>query len=269
MKKTLVYFILLVGAAISLLPFLWMAAASFTAPENMFSSQLMPQKFTLQNYVALFKAADFLRFFLNSSLVAVITVLLGLFFDALAGFAFAKYRFPGRNGLFVIVLATLMIPSQITLIPSYIILSKLGLVNTLTGIIISAVVSAFGIFLMRQYIRDAIPDELIEAARIDGHSEISIFFRIILPLARPALGALAIFRFLASWNNYLWPLIVLNDPAKFTLPVGIAMLQGAYGTPIWGLQMAGALLATLPVLILFLFFQRYFISGISLGAVKE
>ena len=267
-NKILLYLVLFGGLFLSITPFLWMIVTSLKPSGEIFGSSWLPTKFTLDNYVNLFRVSNFWLYYWNSILISVTTVTLGLFFDSLAGFAFAKYNFPGRNVLFWIVLITLMVPAQITLIPSYLVLTWLNLTNKLSGIIIGGVASAFGIFLCRQYMQQVLHNDLIDAAKIDGCNDFQIYWRIALPLAKPVLGALAIFRFLASWNNYLWPLIVLQDQSKFTLPVGIAQITGLHGIPIWGVQMAGSFLATLPIIIFFLIMQRQFISGITLGSVK-
>jgi multiple sugar transport system permease protein len=189
-----------------------------------------------------------------------------MFFDTLAGYAFAKRSFPGRTVFFWLILSTLMIPDHVTLVPKYIVVRQAGLTNSLWALFLPGTASVFGIFLMRQFIQ-TMPNELIEAGRIDGASEIGIFTRIILPLCTPALAALAIFTFVRYWNDFMWPLIVLKDNAKFTLPVGVASLQGEFGTD-YGVIFAGSALAALPMIIFFLAFQRYFLEGVRMGAVK-
>jgi alpha-1,4-digalacturonate transport system permease protein len=186
--------------------------------------------------------------------------------NALAGFAFAKYTFPGREILFYMVLATLMVPFQITMIPIYVTIAKLGLINSYWGVILPGAASAFGIFLIRQFMQ-SIPDELLDAARIDGASELGIFLRIVAPLSGPALAVLAIFTFLARWNDYLLPLLVMNRQAMFTLPIGITNFIGEYRAE-WSLVMAVALISIIPPVLLFVFFQRYFVSGIAMTGMK-
>lgn len=207
------------------------------------------------------------RWYLNSLLVAVATVILGLFFDSLAGFAFAKFDFPLRRVLFGVLVATLMIPYPVTLVPSFFVFAKLNLYNTYAALIIPGLVSAFGIFLVRQYVQ-TIPDDLIAAARADGASDFEVYRYVILPTARPVLAALAVFRFLWQWNSYLYPLVLTNRDSMKTLQLGLATLQESFGTVEHGLQMAGATLAVIPILIIYLAMQRHFIAGITMGSVK-
>ncbi len=207
------------------------------------------------------------RWYLNSLLVASLTAILGLFFDSLAGFAFAKFNFPLKHVLFGILVATLMIPYPITLVPTFFIFAKLGLYNTYAALVIPGLVSAFGIFLVRQYVQ-TIPDDLIAAARADGASDFQVYRYVILPAARPVLAALAVFRFLWQWNSYLYPLILTNRDSMKTLQLGLATLQEAFGTVDYGVQMAGATLAVVPILVIYLVMQRHFIAGITMGSVK-
>jgi ABC-type glycerol-3-phosphate transport system permease component len=207
------------------------------------------------------------RWYVNSLFVAAVTVLLGLFFDSLAGFAFAKFEFPLRRPLFGVLLATIMIPYPVTLVPSFFIFAKLGLYNTYAALIIPGLVSAFGIFLVRQYVQ-TIPDDLIAAARSDGASDFEVYRYIILPAARPVLAALAVFRFLWQWNSYLYPLVLTNRDSMKTLQLGLATLQESFGTVDYGVQMAGATLAVVPILLIYLLMQRHFIAGITMGSVK-
>lgn len=207
------------------------------------------------------------RWYLNSLLVASLTALLGLFFDSLAGFAFAKFDFPLKRVLFGILVATLMIPHPITLVPTFFIFAKLGLYNTYAALVIPGLVSAFGIFLVRQYVQ-TIPDDLIAAARADGATDFQVYRYVILPAARPVLAALAVFRFLWQWNSYLYPLILTNRDSMKTLQLGLATLQEAFGTVDYGVQMAGATLAVAPILVIYLIMQRHFIAGITMGSVK-
>lgn len=212
-------------------------------------------------------ARGYPRWYLNSAFVAVVTVILGLFFDSLAGFAFAKFDFPLRRPLFGILVATLMIPYPVILVPSFFVFAKLGLYNTYAALIIPGLVSAFGIFLVRQYVQ-TIPDDLIDAARSDGASDFEVYRHVILPTARPVLAALAVFRFLWQWNSYLYPLVLTNRDSMKTLQLGLATLQEAFGTLDYGLQMAGATLAVIPILVVYLAMQRHFIAGITMGSVK-
>lgn len=219
------------------------------------------------NYRNLWKAVPYNRYFINSVFIATASTLLTLFFCSLGGYAFAKYQFKGKTILFGILLASMMIPFQVLLVPLFGLMYDIGWLNSYKAIIIPFSVGAFGVFLMRQFIV-TIPSELIDAARIDGCSEFGIYYRIILPIVKPALGALTIYSFLSSWNGYLWPLIVLRDEAKYTLPIGLANLIGIYRQD-YGMLMAGTLLSLLPIIILFLAMQREFVQGITLGSVKE
>jgi ABC-type glycerol-3-phosphate transport system permease component len=202
-------------------------------------------------------------------LVTTLLTILSVFFCSLAGFAFAKYRFALRKPLFAVVLAALIVPFQVILIPLYVITIKLGWMNTYYALVIPFMASPFGIFLMRQFMVDSIPNEVMESARIDGCSEFAIFLKFALPLSRPALGAFAIYQFVFSWNSFLWPLIVLNETEKYTLPVGLQSLFGIFYLKEFGTLMAGSALMIIPVVSLFVFMQKHFVSGLTVGAVKE
>ncbi len=219
------------------------------------------------NYRKLWKAVPFNRYFINSVFIATASTLLALFFCSLGGFAFAKYQFRGKTILFGIMLASMMVPFQVLLVPLFGLMYDIGWLNSYNAIIFPFSVGAFGVFLMRQFIV-TIPSELLDAARMDGCSEFGIYYRIVLPIIKPALGALTIYTFLSSWNGYLWPLIVLRDEAKYTLPIGLANLIGIYRQD-YGMLMAGTLLSLLPIVILFLAMQREFVQGMTLGSVKE
>ena len=219
------------------------------------------------NYRNLWKTVPYNRYFINSVFIATASTLLTLFFCSLGGYAFAKYQFRGQKILFGILLASMMVPFQVLLVPLFGLMYDIGWLNSYKAIIIPFSVGAFGIFLMRQFIV-TIPTELLDAARIDGCSEFGIYYRIVLPIIKPALGALTIYSFLGSWNGYLWPLIILRDEAKYTLPIGLANLVGIYRQD-YGMLMAGTLLSLMPIVILFLAMQREFVQGITLGGVKE
>ncbi len=223
-------------------------------------------KFT-SNYRNLWKTVPYNRYFINSVFIATASTLLTLFFCSLGGYAFAMYRFRGQKVLFGILLASMMVPFQVLLVPLFGLMYDIGWLNSYKAIIIPFSVGAFGVFLMRQFIV-TIPSELLDAARIDGCSEFGIYYRIVLPIIKPALGALTIYSFLGSWNGYLWPLIILRDEAKYTLPIGLANLVGIYRQD-YGMLMAGTLLSLMPIVILFLAMQREFVQGITLGGVKE
>jgi cellobiose transport system permease protein len=206
----------------------------------------------------------------NSFFIAVAETVAILLASSLAGFAFAKYRFPGRNGLFIFLLATMMLPGQVTIIPLYLIMVRLQWLNTYASVIVPNMVSAFGIFLMRQYTSSAMPDELVDAARIDGASFFGIYWRIALPIVVPGLTVLGLLTFMNSWNSYLWPLLMLDRPEAQTIPVALGQLVGTAQTEetLYGALIAGTTLGTLPLVILFLVFQRFFVSGIMSGALK-
>ena len=223
-------------------------------------------KFT-SNYRNLWKTVPYNRYFINSVFIATASTLLTLFFCSLGGYAFAKYDFRGQKILFGILLASMMVPFQVLLVPLFGLMYDIGWLNSYKAIIIPFSVGAFGVFLMRQFIV-SIPSELLDAARIDGCSEFGIYYRVVLPIIKPALGALTIYSFLGSWNGYLWPLIILRDEAKYTLPIGLANLVGIYRQD-YGMLMAGTLLSLMPIVILFLAMQREFVQGITLGSVKE
>ncbi|MBA3779637.1 MAG: carbohydrate ABC transporter permease [Chloroflexi bacterium] len=227
----------------------------------------IPEAPTLDNYRRLFEVLDFPRFFFNSAVVAVAVTGGNLVFCSMVGYALAKLKFVGRNQLFLLVLATLMIPGSVTVIPLYILMSMLGLTNSFGGLILPFLATAFGVFLMRQFML-GIPDELLEAARIDGASEVRIFFQVVMPLATPALATLGILTFLGSWNSFFWPLIVASEDEMFTLPVALATFAtGAYQAD-HGLLMAGSLVIVLPVLIVFILLQRLFTEGIATTGIK-
>jgi multiple sugar transport system permease protein len=262
------YLALMSGAILMLGPLIWMVLAAFkTLPEILaYPPSIMPKSWALTNFRAVFDQADFVRYFLNSVIVAVITVAAVLLTSSLAGYAFAKFDFPGRAVLFGVVLATMMIPFQVRVIPLYAMASDLHLLNTYAGLVLPSLVDAFGIFLMRQYLQ-SIPSELIEVARVDGAGELRIFFRIVMPLAKPALSALAIFTLVTSWESFLWPLLVASTPDMYTLPLGLSQFAGKYLNRI-DLQMAASTLTVLPLLVAFLLMQRRFIEGMATSGMK-
>lgn len=268
-RSVLLHGVLLLLAAATLAPLLWMVSASFM-PEgeaNTEPPQLVPSRPTLEHYEELFTRLDLGRQLSNSLLLATSVTLISLLFNSMAGYAFAKLRFPGRDRLFGLLLAAMVIPAQVAMLPLFLLLKNLGLVNTYWGVIVPGLASILGIFLMRQYAL-SVPAELLDAARIDGAGEFRIFWNIVLPLCRPVLVTLALFQFLNTWNDFMWPLIVLTDDSRYTLPVALANLAGEHVLDT-ELMMAGAVLTTLPVLLLFLFLQRQYIAGITMGGVKE
>jgi multiple sugar transport system permease protein len=267
---TLKYTALVLGAVLMLLPFVWMVIASLMAPTEIMARPLVwfPARPRFENYATLSQAISLGRMYLNSLIVASLTTIGILFTSSLAGYGFAKFQFPGRDILFVLVLATMMIPFFVVLVPVFYIVRQLGWVDSYAGLIIPNIVTAFGIFLMRQFML-GLPDELLDAARIDGASEWRIYWRIVLPLAAPALGALAILGFVYQWNSFLWPLVVIRSSALETIPLGLNSLRVYASSPqVINIQMAGATLAVLPVIAVFALLQRYFVQGIALSGMK-
>ncbi|HDP34829.1 MAG TPA: carbohydrate ABC transporter permease [Candidatus Hydrogenedentes bacterium] len=258
------------AAVVFLFPFYWLMVSAFKTREQMFTlpPQFIPRPVVLENFTNVFAATPLARAFLNSCIIAGGHVLLALFLCSLGGYAFAKFRnAPGRNALFAFVLGTMMIPGAVTMIPVFVVLARLGLVNTYWAMIIPGAANAFGIFWMRQYIINNVPDELLAAGRIDGCGEFGLYRMIVLPICKPALAALAILLLIGSWNNLMWAFVVLRTQSKYTMPLLIYLLQGEIRTP-YGMVMAGGLLATLPLVIAFLVFQRAFIQGMTAGALK-
>jgi len=259
---------LLALAVVALAPLLWMVSVSFmpAGQASRFPPPLLPSAATLANYQELFGRSGMARNFGNSLLVSAAITLGSLLVNTLAGYAFAKLRFAGRERVFQLLLAALVVPAQVAMLPLFLLMKQLALVNTYAGVVLPALASVFGIFLVRQYAR-SIPDELLEAARIDGAGEWRIFFSIVLPMLKPVLVTLAIFTFMGAWNDFMWPLIVLTDQEHYTLPVALATLSREHIMDV-ELMMAGAVVTVLPVLALFLLLQRYYIQGLLLGSVK-
>lgn len=268
LAATLVNGLLFGLATLALLPLVWMLSVSFMAPGEAarFPPPFLPADPVLDNYRELFARAGMGRYLFNSLLIAGAVTGVSLVFNVMAGYAFAKLRFKGRERLLRGLLAALVIPTQVAMLPLFLLLKPLGLINTYGGVIVPALASVFGIFLVRQYAR-SLPDELLEAARIDGAGEGRIFVTIVLPLLKPILVTLALFTFLASWNDFMWPLIVLADSDLYTLPVVLAALSREHVQDS-ELMMAGSVVTLVPVLVLFLALQRYYIKGLLLGSVK-
>lgn len=260
---------LLLLALFTALPLLWMISASLmpTGEAMTLPARLVPSRPTLEHYEMLFTRLNLGRMFLNSLLLASSVTAISLLCNSMAGYAFAKLRFRGRDRLFALLLATLIVPPQVTVLPLFLEIRALGLVNSFGGVIVAGIATVFGIFLVRQFAQ-GIPDELLDAARLDGASELRIFWTIVLPVLRPILVTLGVFTFLTSWNDFMWPLTVLTDESKYTLPVAIANLSGEHVQDT-ELMMAGAVITVLPGLILFLCLQRQYIEGITMGSVKE
>jgi multiple sugar transport system permease protein len=259
---------LLIGAVATAAPLLWMVSASLmpTGEATAVPPRFLPSRITFEHYGEMFSRLRLGRSFANSAFLAVSITALSLLFNSMAGYAFARLRFKGRDRLFAALIAALAIPVQISMLPLFLLMKWLGLVNTYWGVVIPGLASILGIFLIRQFML-SIPQDLLDAARIDGASEWKIYWSIVLPLARPALVTLAIFTFMNMWNDFMWPLIILTDNDKYTLPVAIANLVGEHVMDV-ELMMASSVLTVTPVLLLFLVLQRYYIAGLMAGGVK-
>ncbi|PIE81446.1 MAG: sugar ABC transporter permease [Chloroflexi bacterium] len=268
LRQLLFYVLLAAASLMMLIPFFWMISTSLKTDEYVLSIplQFIPRPLTFNSYLALAETFPMLRMFWNSLVVAVLTTAGQLIVSAMAAYAFARIEFRGRNILFLLYLATLMIPSQVTIIPLFILMRYLGWINTYPGLILPGIFTAFGTFLLRQFFL-TLPHELEEAAFIDGASRWTIFWRIIMPLSRPALATLGVFAFMGSWNAFLWPLFIVRNEQLMTLPVGLATLHGRWLTQ-WNLVMAGAVITIIPMLIVYLFAQRYFVQGIVTTGLK-
>ncbi|HLF43008.1 MAG TPA: carbohydrate ABC transporter permease [Acidimicrobiia bacterium] len=266
-SQATLHLLLLVGGFVILLPLLWMLTTSLKSPGQVhLPPYLFPQSFEWSNYQKAFAADEFSRFYLNSAVMTGGIVAGQVVLSSMAGYAFARLRFPGRNVLFGLVLATMMMPVYVTLVPSFLIVKTLGWLDSYTGLIAPRLVSPFGIFLMRQYYL-SLSSDLEQAALIDGASRFRVWWSIALPLSVPALATVGIFAFLFAWNDLLWPLIITTDPDLRTVQLGLAMFTGRYGTQ-WTLLAAGSLIATLPAIIAFLFGQRWLIRGVSMQSTK-
>lgn len=265
--KIVMGLILSIGALVWMIPFIWMILSSLkTDVEIMqFPPKFLPENASLDNFKELFQAFDF-AVYLKNTLIVVAFSFVGMFLNAMAGFGFAKYQFKGRQSLFYLVLATMMIPGQVTMIPVYLIMNSLKLTNTYAGIILPGLVGAYGIFLFRQFISN-VSDELLEAARLDGASEWYIFSRIILPISKPVLAVQGIATFIGGWNSFLWPLIMANDEKYYTLSVGLQLLKGQYSNN-YALQMAGSTFMVVPIVIIFVLLQKYILQGYNVSGNK-
>ena len=266
---TLRYIILIIGALAILFPIVWALSASFKSNQEVLQIpiQWIPKKLNLDNYITPFIERPFLIYFLNSVFAASVVTISNLLLSSLAGYGFSKFNIPGKKWLFLFVLSTLMVPIQVIIVPLFLIINYFGWVDSYQGLIVPLMVNAFGVFLMRQFMM-GIPDDYLDAARIDGTSEIGIFFKIVLPLSTPVLAALGIFTFVSNWDEFLWPLIVINSDKLSTLPLGIAKFQGTYSSQ-YSQLLAMSLLAMLPLMIVFIFAQRRFIEGSSLSGLKQ
>jgi len=262
------YTLLIAFSIIMIMPFVWMILSTFKDQSELmrFPPKFLPDKFSLKNYVEVFSSVPFLRYYLNSILITTVAVTLTLITSSLAGFAFAKYKFKGRNTIFKTLLGAMMIPFPVTIIPLYIMIYNLGLIDTYLALIVTGSVSIFGVFLMRQFIV-TIPDDLIDAARIDGCSEFQIFRIIVIPNIRAPLSALAIFSFMSTWNAFLWPLLVVNNDEHRTVQLGVQYFTQRYGD-LMHLQITAAAMAVIPIVVLYLLLQKQFIEGITMTGLK-
>ena len=270
LRPTVLYTTLIVLVVITVLPFVWVISGSLRTTDDILANPgaWLPTHATFDNFVRLFSKNGFSTFLSNSVVVAIVIVIGNIIAASMAGFALAKLEFRGKRIAFAAVLIALMVPFSATFVPQFVVTVQLGLVDTLAGIALPSLVLPISIFIMRQFAA-GIPDELLEAARIDGANEVRIFFQIFLPLAGPAVATVTIMSFLASWNNFIWPLIVAQSADSYTLPVGLAaMSQAAQNVTDYGLVLAGAVIVMLPVLVLFLFLQRYFVQGIVSTGLK-
>lgn len=264
-----VYCVLALIGVVWIFPFLWMALGSVKTQREILASppKLLPEHATLENFTQWFQELNFGSYFTNSLVVAVITVLGNIVFCSMVGYALAKMKFAGKNIVFGAVMVTLMVPSVATFVPLFVIVSNLGLSNTYAALILPFLTQPIGVFLMRQFIA-GIPDALMEAARIDGAGELRIFFQIILPQCGPAMATLAILTFLSSWNNFLWPLVAAQTDDMYTLPVALSLYSTGQNATNYSVLLAGAVLIITPILLLFVFLQRYFIQGVAMTGIK-
>lgn len=267
-ETILAYLILTLGAATMVLPFLWMVSTSLKSLNEVFvfPPTFFGERIVWQNYLRISERYPFGQFFLNSIKISAVVVFFQVFTSSMAGFAFARLKFPGRESLFALYLATLMVPFHVTLVPTFVLMRFFGWIDTHYSLILPSLVTAFGTFLMRQFFL-TIPVELEEAARIDGCTPFGIYARIFLPLSKPALATLAIFTFMGTWNDYIRPLVFINSISKMTVPLGLASMQGSYSTD-WPVLMAGTVISLAPVLIAFLLAQEFFVQGITLTGLK-
>src|SRR5215216_830080 len=263
-----VWLVLVVGALVVAFPLYWMFATAVRPKKEIFSGglDLVPSTFVWSNFSDAWNKLPWDQFYINSIAIAAIAVPVTVFINLLAGYTFAKYKFPGRDILFLLMISTLMIPIQVIMVPEFLIVAKLGWVNTWWGVLVPRAAEAFGLFMVRQFMV-SIPDELIEAARLDGAGEFTIFRRVVLPLSWPVIAVLYIFTFMWRWNDFAWPLVVLQEQSAYTVPLGLNLMQGQYFTDWTGL-MSMSLLSIIPMMLVFIFFQRYFIQGIASTGLK-
>lgn len=263
-----IHLLLIAAVCLTIFPLAWMVMASVmpAGEASAYPMSWVPSTLSLEHYRALFSRLEIVRYIMNSALIAGAVTLISLVVNSMAGYAFAKLSFPGRERVFRGLVATLVVPGQVTMLPLFMLLKYLGLINSFWGVIVPGMASVFGIFLFRQYAL-SIPDSLLDAARIDGAGEWRIYRSIVLPLCKPILLTLAVFTFMGTWNDFMWPLVVLTDSRLHTLPVALANLSGEHVQDT-ELMMAGALLTVLPVIVLYALLQRYYIEGIMVGSIK-
>jgi arabinooligosaccharide transport system permease protein len=268
MRRTIIHSVLVLFAILCLVPVIWLVASAFKANADFQVYAFVPpvERLTLENFSSLFKQMPFMRFMMNSFFVAGVTVIVQLFFSSLGGFALAKYAFAGKKVIMGVMLATMMIPGPVLLAPMYELIYHLRLIDSYLGLIVPGMVNVFGMFLFRQSML-SVPDEMLQAARIDGCNEFQIFWHMVLPVSRPIIGAFCLIAFMGTWNSFLWPQIILQSSDRFTLPIGLNQMVGVYEAD-YGALMAGTLLAVLPVVVLFFLLQKEFIAGLTKGAVK-
>ena len=267
LRRSLLYVVLIVGALIMVFPFVWTIVTSITPGATLTTTpKLIPDNPSLAPYLELFDRVPFGQVIVNSLLIAVVSTVLQLVTSAMAAYVFSRMPFPGRGAIFVLYLATMMIPFQVLIVPLFAEMKALGLINTYLGAILPTIASAFGVFLLRQAM-NTVPRDLDQAATLDGAGHFRVFFQIVLPLVRPALATLAVFAFLNTWNSFLWPLIILRDPLMQTLPVALSSLQGQYSTE-WDVLMAGSVISIIPMFALYVFAQKYIVQGVAGTGLK-
>jgi ABC-type glycerol-3-phosphate transport system permease component len=268
MRQAAIYGVLVLFAVLCLVPLVWLMVSAFKANADFQAYAFAPPlaRLTTANFPSLFRQMPFMRFMMNSFFVAGATVMLQLFFSSLGGFALAKYRFAGKRAVMGVMLATMMIPGPVLLAPMYELIYHMRLIDSHLGLIVPGMVNVFGMFLFRQAML-TLPDEMLQAARMDGCNEFQIFWHVVLPVSRPIVGAFCLIAFMGTWNSFLWPQIILQTSARFTLPIGLNQMVGVYEAD-YGALMSGTLLAVLPVVVLFFILQKEFIAGLTKGAVK-
>lgn len=266
LTQAVIYALLIIGSIVMLFPFVWMLSTSFKLPSEVYDLSIIPKTVTLNNYRTVLMSNMFGRWFLNSLFVAIISTITTVFFASMVGYAFAKKKFPGQNFFFLMILSSLMVPVEMLIIPWYITAVKNGWTDSYWGIMFPGLITAFGVFLMKQFM-EGVPTDMLDAARIDGMNELSIWWYIAMPQVRSAIAALGIFTFLGSWNAFLWPVIIIDSPAMRTLPVGISLFATENAAN-WHLSMTAASIALIPVLIVFALFQKHIIEGITITGMK-